>query len=76
VPLYGNDPVDCNKKVNEPDTKMRMADYIDQLLADQTKLRIFLYNIMKRVPSLRDDILSPTSSMGKCSTCPKVIGII
>ena len=59
VPLYGNDPVDYNKKVNEPDTKMRMADYIDQLLADQTKLRIFLYNIMRRVPSLRDDIRFP-----------------
>lgn len=53
VPLYNNDPVDYNKKVNEPDERMKMAGYIDALVADKTKLRIFLYSLIKHVPSLQ-----------------------
>ena len=59
VPLYNNDPVDYNKKVNEPDERMKMADYIDALVADKTKLRIFLYSLIKHVPSLQNDFKFP-----------------
>ncbi|TDR33036.1 cupin-like domain-containing protein [Hydromonas duriensis] len=59
VPLYNNDPVDYNKKVNEPDASMPMGQYIDQLVSGRTNLRIFLYNIMKHVPALQNDFKFP-----------------
>lgn len=59
VPLYNNDPVDYNKKVNQPDVQMPMAEYIDQLVAGKTSLRIFLYNLLQKVPALRDDFTYP-----------------
>ncbi|MGL4767374.1 MAG: cupin-like domain-containing protein [Formosimonas sp.] len=63
VPLYNNEPVSHTKKVNEPDAKMRLADYIDQLQSGQTQLRIFLYNLIKNVPSLQGDIRFPNLKM-------------
>lgn len=59
VPLYNNDPVDYNKKVNEPDARMPMREYIEQLTTGRTNLRIFLFNLMKSVPVLRHDFKFP-----------------
>ncbi|WP_366519854.1 hypothetical protein [Apibacter sp.] len=39
----------ADKKVNEPDARMKMADYIDILQKGPTNLRIFLFNILKQV---------------------------
>lgn len=41
VPSYNNDPVSADKKVNKPDARMKMADYIDMLQKGPTNLRIF-----------------------------------
>jgi len=59
VPLFNNDPVDYSKKINEPIAKMKMSEYIDILHQGPTELRIFLYNIMKEVPTLQDDFSYP-----------------
>ncbi len=59
VPLYDNEPVDADKKVNEPVAKMRMDEYIELLRKGPTDLRIFLYSILKEVPALREDFKIP-----------------
>ncbi len=38
---------------------MKMADYIDILKSKPTNYRIFLYNLMKEVPSLKNDFKWP-----------------
>ncbi|WP_196896202.1 cupin-like domain-containing protein [Aureivirga marina] len=59
VPLYDNSPVDYSKKFNEPVAKMSFKDYIKLLKKEPTDLRIFLFNILKEVPELRDDFEFP-----------------
>ena len=36
-----------------------MSDYINLLESKPTNYRIFLYNLMKEVPTLKDDFLWP-----------------
>src|SRR5690606_31756157 len=59
VPLYDGRKTDYTKKVNEPDFKMTMSEYIDILEKGPTDLRIFLYNLMKDVPSMKYDMHWP-----------------
>lgn len=59
VPLYNNDPVDYSKKMNEPIAEMKMSEYVDLLHEGPTDLRIFLYNLMKQVPELKNDYKIP-----------------
>lgn len=59
VPLYDDRPVTADEKFNEPHARMRMADYIDLLLAQPTRYRIFLWNLLKEVPELQKDFEYP-----------------
>ena len=59
VPLYDDRPVNYKEKFNEPHAQMKMSAYIDLLLKKPTKYRIFLYNVMKQVPVLRQDFKYP-----------------
>lgn len=59
VPLYDNRPVSHKDGFNEAHAKMKMADYIDLLQSKPTNYRIFLYNLMKEVPSLKNDFKWP-----------------
>lgn len=59
VPLYDDRPVSHKDGFNEAHAKMKMADYIDLLLSKPTNYRIFLYNLMKEVPSLKNDFKWP-----------------
>lgn len=70
VPLYNNDPVDYSKKVNEPVAKMKMSEYVDLLHAGPTDLRIFLYNLMKQVPSLQNDYNMPDLGLNLFKSLP------
>lgn len=66
---YGNLLVDLvdSKRTNyaktaitEPDLQMPFADYIDLLLGNEpTDYRIFLFNIFKAIPELRNDLKCP-----------------
>ncbi|WP_025124906.1 cupin-like domain-containing protein [Myroides odoratimimus] len=59
VPLYDDRPVSHEDGFNEAHATMKMADYIDLLNKEPTNYRIFLYNIMKEVPSLKSDFKWP-----------------
>lgn len=59
VPLYDDRPVDYKDGFNEPHAKMKMSDYVDLLKREPTKLRIFLWNILKEVPHLQNDYSFP-----------------
>ncbi|KIX20691.1 cupin [Flavobacterium sp. 316] len=59
VPLYDDRPVTHKDGFNEAHSKMKMSDYIDLLQTKPTNYRIFLYNLMKEVPSLQNDFKWP-----------------
>ncbi|MBC9794646.1 cupin-like domain-containing protein [Sinomicrobium weinanense] len=59
VPLYDNRPVSHEDGFNEPHAKMKMSEYIKLLETEPTNYRIFLYNLMKEVPSLQEDFKWP-----------------
>ncbi len=59
VPLYDDRPLTSKFKVNEPHTTMKMSEYIDLLRKDATHYRIFLYNVLKKVPALQEDFNFP-----------------
>lgn len=59
VPLYDDRPVSHKDGFNEAHANMKMADYIDLLLKEPTNYRIFLYNLMKEVPVLKNDFKWP-----------------
>jgi len=59
VPLYDDRPVDYREGFNEPHARMKMKDYIDLLRREPTKYRIFLWNVLKEVPSLQQDFSYP-----------------
>jgi hypothetical protein len=59
VPLYDDRPVSYKDGFNEAHAKMKMADYIDLLLSKPTNYRIFLYNLIKEVPTLKNDFKFP-----------------
>lgn len=59
VPLYDDRPVSHKDGFNEAHAQMKMADYIDLLNTKPTNYRIFLYNLMKEVPTLKNDFRWP-----------------
>ncbi len=59
VPLYDDRPVSYKDGFNEAHAKMKMSDYIDLLQSKPTNYRIFLYNLMKEVPTLQNDFKWP-----------------
>ncbi|NDP26502.1 MAG: cupin-like domain-containing protein [Flavobacterium sp.] len=70
VPLYDSRKTDYTKKVNEPDFVMTMGEYIDILEKGPTDLRIFLYNLMKDVPSMKSDIKWPDLGLRLIKSLP------
>ena len=59
VPLYDDRPVDYNDGFNEPHATMKMSKYVDLLQSKPTKFRIFLWNILKKIPALQKDYQYP-----------------
>ncbi|HLN95979.1 MAG TPA: cupin-like domain-containing protein [Flavobacterium sp.] len=59
VPLYDDRPVSYKEGFNEAHATMKMSEYIDLLQSKPTNYRIFLYNLMKEVPMLKDDFRWP-----------------
>lgn len=59
VPLYDDRPVSHKDKFNEAHAQMKMSEYLDLLVSKPTNYRIFLYNLIKQVPALREDFLWP-----------------
>ena len=59
VPLYDDRPVKHDEGFNQAHATMQMSEYIDLLKKEPTDYRIFLYNLMKEVPSLKTDFKFP-----------------
>ncbi len=64
VPLYDNSKADPSKPINSTAAKMKFGDYLDLIKREPTELRIFLFNLMKHVPALKNDIKVPKDLMG------------
>ena len=59
VPLYDDRPVKHDEGFNQAHATMKMREYINLLKSGPTNYRIFLYNLMKEVPSLKRDFKFP-----------------
>lgn len=59
VPLYDDRPVSHEDGFNQAHAAMKMSEYVDLLKREPTNYRIFLYNLMKQVPSLANDFKWP-----------------
>lgn len=59
VPLYDDRPVSHKDGFNEAHATMKMSDYVDLLLSKPTNYRMFAYNFMSKIPSLRSDFVWP-----------------
>ncbi|WP_298417152.1 cupin-like domain-containing protein [uncultured Kordia sp.] len=70
VPLYDDRPVDYKDGFNEPHAKMKMAEYVDLLKKEPTKYRIFLWNILKEIPSLQNDFSYPDFGLKLMKSLP------
>ncbi len=59
VPLYDNRHVNYKDGFNEPHATMKMKDYVALLKKEPTNYRIFLWNILKEIPELKNDYFYP-----------------
>ncbi len=59
VPLYDDRPVKHDEGFNQAHATMKMKEYVDLLKREPTNYRIFLYNLMKEVPALKNDFKFP-----------------
>jgi hypothetical protein len=59
VPLYNNEPAKDNESVYAPKKEMKLYDYIEILKTQPTDLRIFFYEILKKMPELLKDFEYP-----------------
>jgi hypothetical protein len=70
VPLYDDRPVSHKDGFNEAHAEMKMSEYIDLLQSKPTNYRIFLYNLMKKVPSLQNDFKWPDIGLNLVKQLP------
>lgn len=59
VPLYNNEPTKGNQKSAEATTEMKLYDYLELIKSKPTDLRIFFYDMMKKMPVLANDFQYP-----------------
>ncbi|MEP3208049.1 MAG: cupin-like domain-containing protein [Maribacter sp.] len=59
VPLYNNEPAKDKESVYAPKKEMKLYDYIEILKTQPTDLRIFFYELLKKMPELRNDFEYP-----------------
>ncbi|TYA73966.1 cupin-like domain-containing protein [Seonamhaeicola marinus] len=59
VPLYNNQVTKGKQKSAEPAMTMKMSEYIDIIKSKPTDLRIFFFDLMKKMPELAKDFSFP-----------------
>lgn len=70
VPLYDDRPVSHKDGFNEAHAKMKMSEYVDLLQSKPTNYRIFLYNLIKEVPVLKNDFKWPDIGLNLVKQLP------
>ncbi|RYZ86653.1 MAG: cupin-like domain-containing protein, partial [Proteobacteria bacterium] len=63
-------PVSHKDKFNQAHAEMKMSEYIDLLNSKPTNYRIFLYNLVKQVPKLREDFKWPDLGLSLIKQMP------
>lgn len=63
VPVYNNSRAGAKVPVNGSDGKMPFGDYLDMIQAGPSEWRIFLFNLLKHRPQLREDFSFPVHMM-------------
>lgn len=63
VPLYNNQVTKGKQKSAEPATHMKLYDYVEILKTKPTDLRIFFFDVMKKMPVLAKDFKYPDIGM-------------
>lgn len=69
VPLHDSRPIEA-KNFNKPHAYMKMDAYVDLLKEKPTDFRIFLWNILKVVPSLQKDFEFPDLGISFLKSLP------
>lgn len=64
VPVYNNTRAGAKVPVNGGDGYMKFGEYIDMINKGPSEWRIFLFNLFKHVPVLKEDFHFPTELMG------------
>lgn len=59
VPLYNNEPTKGRQNSVVPAKKMKLQDYVELLKTQPTDLRMFFYNVLKKMPELTKDFKYP-----------------
>ncbi|WP_299887224.1 cupin-like domain-containing protein [uncultured Lacinutrix sp.] len=59
VPLYNSKPTKGTQKSAEPVEHMKLYEYIELIKAGPTELRIFFFDLMKKMPILAKDFTYP-----------------
>jgi hypothetical protein len=70
IPLYDDRPVNYKDRFNEPHAQMKFSAYIDLLEREPTRYRIFLYNLLKEIPSLQKDFNYPELNISFLRSLP------
>ena len=70
VPIFDGRPITHEQKVNEPHLHMKMSEYLDIMEKGPSSYRIFLYNIMKEVPQLKEDFRWPDIGLNLVKQLP------
>lgn len=60
VPVFSKEFSKPGKKYMSADKKMKFGDYLELIDSQPTELRLFLFNIFKHAPELREDFSTPT----------------
>jgi len=64
VPIYNNTRAGAKVPVNGGDGYMKFGDYLDEIRKGPSELRLFLFNIFKHAPQLKNDFEWPEDLMG------------
>ena len=70
VPLYDSKPITAEYAYNAPQARMKFGDYIDLLLSRPTDLRMFLFNLIKERPALKNHIRFPDIGLNLIKSLP------
>jgi hypothetical protein len=64
VPVYNNSRAGAKVLVNGGDDTMLFGNYLDMIRKGPSEWRIFLFNLFRHAPFLREDFIFPTHLMG------------
>lgn len=59
VPVYNNTRAGAKVLVNGGDGTMKFGDYLDMISRGPSEWRVFLFNLFRHAPQLKDDFLFP-----------------